>query len=137
MQSAEGRLVIEIFNPTSDTILLLGRQSSVVDSTGQSHPLVDQTIAPSSFAKLILPPMRPQVTPTGPSIGVGISSGGTRPDWDNNDWPRSVDAANADSALYWDWESEGDVRLTLVFRRGNDQQQQQFQHEFTFRRERV
>jgi hypothetical protein len=134
MQSAEGRLVIEIFNPTSDTILLLGRQSSVADPAGQSHPLADQTIAPGSFVKLILPPMRPQATPTGPSIGVGFSTGGSQADWDNNNWPRSVDAANADSTLYWDWDDEGDARLTLVFRRGNDQQ---FQHEFTFHRKLV
>jgi hypothetical protein len=133
MQSAEGRLVIEIFNPTNDTIQLIGRQSSVVDPNNQSHPLLDQTIAPSSYAKLILPPMRPQATPTGPSIGVNISSGGSQPDWNNQDWPRNSTAADAGSPLYWDWEGDGDVRLTLVFRRGNDQQ---FQHEFTFHRKR-
>ena len=131
MQSSEGHLVIKVFNPTNDTILLLGRLSSVVDPGGQSHPLLDQTIAPASFVKLILPPLRPQVTPTGPSIGIGVGVVGYRDaPGPYDDHPRYFAVYDASDPLYWDWQGETDVKLTLVYRRGNDQ----FTQTFTFHR---
>jgi hypothetical protein len=151
MQSAEGRLVIKVFNPTGDTILLLGRLSSAVDPGGESHPLADQTIAPSSFVKLILPPMRPQVTPSGPSIGIGVGAAAYddsmgklypsyrdawmySPDVDfRDDHPRYYSIYDGNDPIFWDWQGETEVKLTLVFRRGNDQ----FQHEFVFHRKKM
>src|ERR1700677_2679719 len=60
MQADEGRLVIRIFNHTSEIIFLQGGKSAVVDPEGESHPLRDLTIVPDSWVKLILPPLRPQ-----------------------------------------------------------------------------
>jgi len=132
MQSSEGHLVIKVFNPTNDTILLLGRLSSVVDPGGQSHPLLDQTIAPASFVKLILPPLRPQVTPTGPSIGIGVGVVGYRDaPGPYDDHPRYFAVYDASDPLYWDWQGETDVKLTLVYRRGNDQFRRQLAHDYS------
>jgi hypothetical protein len=132
-----------VFNPTKDTILLLGRLSSAVDPAGQSHPLAEQTIAPASYVKLILPPMRPRLEPSGPTIGIGFGAVGYRdetPAWAGPGYryepanqPRYLYVEDPGSAMYWDWEGETDVRLTLVYRRGESQ----FRHEFTFHRRRV
>jgi len=142
MQSAESRLVIRIFNTTDDSILLMGRQSAVVDQNGQSHPLPDQTIAPHSFVKLILPPLRPQLEPTGPSVGVGfgVATNHRRPYgagafYDPNeaaiaDRPEYYDVYNPNDAMFWDWSGETDVRLFLVFRRDKAE----IHHEFLFHR---
>src|SRR5881394_1297012 len=46
MRAVENRLVVRIFNPTTDPITLAGDKSYVVDPAGQSHPLRAQTIAP-------------------------------------------------------------------------------------------
>lgn len=151
MQSAEGHLVIKVFNPTADTILLLGRLSSVVDPAGESHPLADQTVAPSSFVKLILPPLRPRLEPSGPRFGIGVGVIGFRswpqrryagyrgtwvddPAYDSHyDQPRYYSVYDANDPTYWDWEGETDIRLALVFRRGKDE----FRHEFAFHRKRI
>src|SRR5450432_2095764 len=70
--AVEDRLVMNIYNPTDDTITLVGPQSSVVDPNGQSHPLRTQTMASHSFVKLILPPQPPTIQRSGPSIGIGV-----------------------------------------------------------------
>src|SRR5436190_809839 len=49
VQSYENRLILNVFNPTDAPVQLLGRQSGVVDSGGQSHPLPDRPIEPHSF----------------------------------------------------------------------------------------
>src|SRR5205814_908677 len=59
LRSYDNRLVLSIFNPTQDPITLAGDRSYVVDPKDQSHPLRSQTIAPNTFVRLILPPMRP------------------------------------------------------------------------------
>src|SRR5689334_10104893 len=56
MTTLDNRLIIQIYNPTDDSIQLLGPQSSAVDAHNQSHPFRSQTAAPKSFIKLILPP---------------------------------------------------------------------------------
>src|SRR5687768_15397193 len=72
LRTVESRLVMRIYNRTETAIQLLGDQSAAVDPDGQSHPLRSQTIAPGSFIKLLLPPNRPQIRRTGPSIGIGL-----------------------------------------------------------------
>src|SRR5690348_12149073 len=42
--TVDNRLVMRIFNPTDDAIQILGEKSTVVDPTGQSHPIRSQTI---------------------------------------------------------------------------------------------
>src|SRR3954447_27044936 len=76
MIAYEDHLVIQAHNRTDQNLLLLADQSTVVDPAGQSHPLPlrNQTILPNSFAKLILPPVRPQLVPTGPAINIGFGA---------------------------------------------------------------
>jgi hypothetical protein len=128
-------LVIQIYNPTDDTITLLGPQSSAVDPGGQSHPLRTQTMASRSFIKLILPPPPPTIQRDGPSLGFGIGVIGSRShrhftnDGLIDDDPRYLVIVDND-AYYWEWNGETDVRLLLVFDRGG----KTFSHEFVIAR---
>src|SRR5438045_534703 len=72
MLSVDGRLLMHLVNPTDDPIELLGPQSTAVDPAGQSHPFRSQTIAPHSFIKLVLPPLRPVYPTPGPVFGIGV-----------------------------------------------------------------
>jgi hypothetical protein len=131
MQSAENRLVIEIFNPTQESIVLLGRLSSVVDPVGESHPLMDRAIPPGSFIKLILPPMPPEAEANGPTVNIGFgASSGRR---DSDDQPVYLDTVYAGNPYLWNWPGEGDVRLSLIFQRGNAN----FRQEFTFHKRKM
>jgi len=136
-RTVDNRLVVRIFNPTNDSIELLGEKSTVVAPDGESHPVRSQTIAPQSHAKLILPPLRPRVYRPGPSFGVGV---GMRVDSRRGAErhaahappsvePRYLAVYDGDSA-YWDWRGETDVRLTLVYQRGDAP----LRHEFTIHR---
>jgi hypothetical protein len=71
-EAVDNRLVMFIRNPTDDEIQLLGVQSSIVDQKGESHPIQGGMIAPGSHIKRILPPMPPEVRPSGPSLGIGF-----------------------------------------------------------------
>ena len=75
LRSYENRLVVNVFNPTPDPVTLAGERSYVVAPNGQSHPLRGQTIAPDTFVKMILPPMRPYYRESGPNIGFGLGVG--------------------------------------------------------------
>ena len=139
LRSVENRLVMSIYNRTDDPIQLDGERSSAVDPDGQSHPLRGQSIAPQSFAKLILPPYRPRVYRSGPTFGIGVGThiGDSRrrrhlyDDFDDPyyDEPRYL-AVVDDNALYWDWSGEGQARLMLVFTRKDET----ITHEFVIRR---
>lgn len=141
MRSVDNRLVLRIFNPTDTALTLLGQRSSVVDPTGQSHPLSTQTISPQSFVKVILPPMRPHLKRTGPSIGIGVgtmigSSHRHRYYHGYNDYydePQYFAVYDEDNALYWDWNGETSVRLTLVYQQGD----KTFEHEFVIARRKM
>lgn len=139
----ESRLVLQAVNPTDDPISLLGDRSTLVDPHDQSHPLRSQTIAPHSFIKLILPPMRPQPQPYGPTIGFGVTAGagyngrptnyrtgyGPTPPMAGPQYDSVVD----DNALYWDWDGQTTVQLTLVFERSGHV----FSDVFVFKRAKV
>src|SRR6266566_4763282 len=71
MQAVESRLLMFVVNSTDDAIELIGQESTAVDPAGQSHPFRSQSIAPHSFVKLILPPMRPYYR-AGPTFGFGL-----------------------------------------------------------------
>jgi len=143
MQAYENRLIVKIFNPTSDPILLLGSHSAVVDPAGESHPLPELNIAPQSWAKLILPPLRPQVQAYGPDVGFEFGVVGYRrwphgyyagSFYDPYDFePRYYYVAVPNEMRYWEWEGETDVRLLLTYGRGDGE----FHHEFTFHRRKV
>lgn len=137
-RAVDNRLVVRAFNPTSELITLLGNQSTVVDPQGQSHPLRGQPIAPNSFAKVILPPPRPRVYDHGPTFGVGVGMHVDRQDlgYPNDPWydePRYLTVYADGDAFYWDWNGESEVRLTLVYQRG----EQTFKHEFTIKRVKI
>ena len=140
-RTADNRLVVRVENPTDEPIMLLGERSTAVSPDGESHPLRGQTIAPHSHAKLILPPPRPRVYDSGPTFGVGVGVHssthhphhgypGHDPYWDGPRYLAVYDDANA---IYWDWKGETVVRLTLVYRRGD----QTFSHPFTIRRKKM
>ncbi|MDP9174545.1 MAG: hypothetical protein M3O30_11855 [Planctomycetota bacterium] len=125
-RTVEGRLVMWVRNDTKDPIEILGSRSAVVDPNGQSHPLLGQTIVPGSFIKLVLPPFRPRIDQPSPAIGIGIgiSSGGpdgpgyVRPNGFGGGTAR-MDIDESANPYYWDWEGETEVRLTLVYQRGD------------------
>ncbi len=128
LRAVEGRLVLRVRNETDAAIQLDGERSAVVDSEGQSHPLRSQTIASSSFIKLIIPPLRPRVGRAGPTFGVGVGIGASRYDGHRNraipshdpfhDEPRYMTVYDDFDAYYWDLEGEGPVRFDLVYRQG-------------------
>jgi len=136
-RSYDNRLVIRVFDHTNEPITLVGDRSTAVDPKGQSHPLRSQTIAPQSYVKLILPPIRPRIDTVGPTFGIGI---GTRVDArdERAPFPHGYDpnylvAYGEDEVYYWDWPGESDVSLTLVFRRAD----KEFQQAFTFHRQKM
>ena len=139
-RTVDNRLVVQIFNPTSDPIELLGAKTTVVAPDGQSHPIRGQTIAPNSHAKLILPPPRPHVYDSGPTFGVGVGMqvdardrGFPYDPYYDDTRPRYLTIYDDASALYWDWNGETEVRLSLVYQRG----EQSFRHEFTIKRKKM
>jgi hypothetical protein len=134
----ENRLIMRIYNPNDEPITLLGDRSSVVDPQGQSHPLLSQTMAPHSFIKMILPPLRPRVERVGPSIEFGVGgmiSSRHYPrlrEYDAIDGPNYL-AVYDDTAGYWEWSGEGEIRLTLTFQQGD----RTFDHEFVIARRKI
>src|SRR5690606_11013003 len=64
-QEYSQRLVVRVYNGTSQPVELAGDRSVLVDPTGESRRLASQAIAPASFMKLILPPLKPRVHPAG------------------------------------------------------------------------
>lgn len=130
LRSVEGRLVLHVRNQTDAAVQLDGERSAVVDTEGQSHPLRSQTIASGSFIKLIIPPLRPRVGRPGPTFGVGIGVGASRHDGYRGrphpshdpflDEPMYMTVYDDSDAYYWDLQGEGQVRLELVYRRGDE-----------------
>jgi hypothetical protein len=146
LRTVDNRLVMSIHNPTGEPITLAGDRSYVVAPDGQSHPLRTQTIAPGTFVKLILPPMRPGYYETGPAIGVGLGFGYSSrgrygygggfgsPLYDPYfDEPRYYTYYNESDPTYWTWDGETDAKLHLVYQRGKDS----FAHDFTFHRKKM
>ncbi|HEX8522256.1 MAG TPA: hypothetical protein VF669_08360 [Tepidisphaeraceae bacterium] len=132
-RSYENRLVIRIFNTVDDPITLVGERSTVVSPDGQSHPLRPQTIAPGSFIKLIFPPLRPQIRPSGPVFGIGIGARVDAATELQESQPKYLYNEFPDEILYWDWNGPTDVTATLVYQRGENH----FQHRFTFHRQKM
>ena len=122
-RAVEGHLVVRIYNPGDDGISILGADSYVVDPQGQSHAVASQSIPPGTFVKLILPPLPPDQTPTGPYLSFQISSGGVSID---NPLPsRSAHASDT-----WPWPGDGTVKLNFRYRRGSAEP---FTHSFSIR----
>ena len=122
--TADGRLSIEVYNPTDQTVRLLGSQSTVVDPAGHSHPLIGQTIAARSDVRVVLPPLRPYggsaYEPGRPAAELGV------PTDDGLTYDRA-------SPVYWDWPGVGVVRVHLVYDRPDGGGP--FQHDLAFDRQ--
>jgi len=149
LQTADGYLVMRVYNETDAPVKLLGDQGYVVDPRGQSRPLRSQTIAQGSYIKLIFPPLPPRVQPYGPvfgiGVGVGVTSGGYYRQRYVHGVPYGYDPVldgpryyvvyqPGDSTYYWDWPGEGEARVVLVYQRGEEKP---FSHEFVFRRRKL
>lgn len=143
LRTVSNYLVMRVYNPTGDPITLLGQQSTAVSPDGQSHPLRTQTIAPNSFIKLIFPPPWPRVYDYGPTFGIGVGAiygcsadypyyGGVFYDdpWDE---PLYLTVYDDSNTFWWDWDGEGEMRLTIVFERF----QKTFSHDFVIGRGRL
>jgi hypothetical protein len=127
MVTKENRLVLTIKNTLPDPVELLGAKSTVVDQQGQSHPLRSQTIAPNAFVKLILPPLRPrfETAPSG-SFMFGVqarSDSAVRTDASArvaaSPDPVYLDYFSDVDSYYWDFDGEGDIRLTLTYQKSD------------------
>jgi hypothetical protein len=147
LNSANLRLVMRIYNPTEESITLLGGHSAVVDPRGQSHPLVTQTMVPGSFIRLVLPPQRPRVYRGGPTFGVGVGTRigsarggrgahGVGAGVGIGHGPRYMAVYDDGQPIYWDWTGGSDIRLILAFA-GTHPAAQPFTHEFVLRRVRA
>lgn len=137
-RAVEGRLVVQIHNPTDQTIQLKGNESYVVDLNGQSHPLRSLSIAADSFGKVIIPPPRPEVYDTGPRIGFGV--GVTHVGMVNDarylepdpliNRPRYLAVYDEEDSYYWDICGEGELRVRFTYQRAD----KTFSDDFRFRR---
>jgi hypothetical protein len=125
-RAVEDHLVIRIYNPQVQPISILGPDSYVVDPHGQSHALASQAIPPGAFVKMILPPLPPEQTPTGPYVSFQVSSGGVSMD---NPLPRQ--GAGGGASNTWPWPGNGIVKMSFRYRRGNAEP---FTHSFSIRR---
>jgi hypothetical protein len=154
LRTYENRLVMSIFNPTPDPITLAGDRSYVVDPAGQSHPLRIQTIAPGTFIRLVLPPMRPGYYQSSPSIGIGFGVayshyyhghhygyGAFGYDPFFYDQPTYYTYYDESDNTYWNWEGQTPVRLHLVYFRAaaaaGSNNREPFTHDFTFARKKM
>jgi hypothetical protein len=145
LRAVDGRLVLRLLNVTDAPLILSGEKSAIVDPTGQSRPVSGQSIEPGSFIKLILPPPRPTIERTGPSIHIGAGyrygayhrSGGQYRDrgdryrhgasgygryayydpflHDELTSTRYYRVYDDANPFYWSWSGEGTVRLRLVY----------------------
>ena len=116
-RAVEDHLVVRVYNPGDEAIAVLGPESYVVDPQGQSHALASQTIPPGAFVKLILPPLPPDRTPSGPSLSFEVSSGGLAMDDPRPQLERPGGGGIAVDT--WSWPGDGTVKLNFRYRRGS------------------
>lgn len=115
MQAYENRLVMQLHNKEATPVELLGEKSFVVDPAGVSHPLRSLTIAPDSYAKLVLPPLRPRFDDH--RFNFGVSSQVSHLDSPRAIQPVYLDVYADTDAFYWDWDGESPIRMRLTYRK--------------------
>jgi len=74
MVTSDNRLVVHLYNRGERAAKLLGADSFAVDPRGESHPLQSATIPPGAYVARIFPPPRPELSYTGPTVGVGVGA---------------------------------------------------------------
>lgn len=124
LRTVENRLVVRIFNPTAERLVLVGAKSSVIDPEGQARPVRTQALPPGAHLKLILPPVRPQYVASGGGSGVGVRGGGAYagPGMGRGEFGLGYDEPTVytlrdGGEVYWDWRGETQAKLSLVFAR--------------------
>ena len=125
-------LGVRVANTTDEPVQLLGQRSYIVDPHGQTHQMAGGTIAPQSFIHFGMPPLM-RVYPSGPRFSIGVGTGyyhGGHYGGFGTYWgPPYYDTV---VMRPWDWRT-GDVRFHGEFALEDEQ----FGHDFTFRRERI
>lgn len=128
IRTVDGRLVVRVFNSGTENVELVGVRSTVVDPTGQSRAIRSQLIPPGAFAKLILPPVRPEFVSDG-GVRLGTSSGGDGGGYGPGagqgefgygvepDRPREFRLRDG-GEVYWDWKGETEARVILLLKVG-------------------
>jgi len=138
----DNRISLRVLNPTSERIVLLGERSSVIDASGESHPLRGRVMEPHSYIRLVLPPV-----PSGfqhPDYTWGWGWGGATWGWGWPGYPPMSGPYYAEGFLgppplvyehpltVYDWTwNRGPVHLRLTYDRGKES----FEHEFEFNRD--
>jgi hypothetical protein len=134
----EGRLGVQVINPTADYITLLGDQSYVVDPSGKAHPLRSGVLAPHSVSGMFLPPVHWVYHATDPDIG-NSSGVGFFSRYNEAYYPFHAgyydDFQPGPGAPYsriattgrWDWKA-GPARLHMAYQRNG----KTFDHDFEF-----
>jgi hypothetical protein len=129
---------MQIQNPTSDRVALLGERSYVTDPQGESHPIRSRLIGPHSYVRMLLPPI-PFTFPY-PDYTWGWGWGGWQWGWG---WPGYVPMYGPyyaegfygpppivyDQVLTvydWRWKT-GPVHLRLTYERGKETFEQDFE----------
>ena len=131
------RLSMTIINPTDDRMRLLGDQSFIVDTRGESHPLRGRILAPHSYARMLLPPIPASYQTTyGPSgfIGPGYGFGypyGWGGFYDDFYYGPVTTSYQVHAPYDWRWEA-GPIRLRLTYSRAG----KNFDHDFVIARQR-
>jgi hypothetical protein len=125
------RLLMQIFNPTDDRVVLVGSRSYVVDPRGESHPLRDRILGGHSFTWILLPPQPMTYAYPGYGGGWGPSWGWYAPypgPWYGGAyfWSPPVYYAQVYTPYDWDWKT-GPVRLRLTYERDNKFSEQNFE----------
>jgi hypothetical protein len=122
----EGRLAMQIANPTEDKIVLRGDRGVVIDPAGESHPLSGRVIGPHSFMRMMLPPVPFNYAYPDYSWGWGWGPWGWRgygpyyyPFYGPAYYgPPPLVHQEIYTAYDWQWK-EGLVRLRLTYDRTN------------------
>src|SRR4051812_37122408 len=74
-RTSDNHLVVQVWNPGSDPVQIVGDKSAVVDPSGRSHAVRTQLIPPGAFARFIIPPVLETVS-TGPPVTFSVGVGG-------------------------------------------------------------
>jgi hypothetical protein len=133
---APERLQMRIINLSDEEIVLVGDWSSVTDTLGISHPLLNRVLAPHSYSGMTLPP-EPKLYPpyqgwpggmqarfepmSGPSDGSPFYY-----------WPNETFFGVPQPQFDWQWDS-GTARLRLEY----ETEGRSFEHDFVLERERA
>jgi len=134
-------LMMAIINPGQEPVTIVQSKSFIVSPDGESHPLPSSSIAPRSYAALLLPP-EPPVYRSRPGLSIGFGFGnyfggphfGTGIGYYDTiyEGPRDYYLVGG-GPNYWPWKV-GQVRMRLFYEQANTNT---FEHDFVLERRKV